>query len=56
MGDGRCQSEYNTDQCGLDGGNCRPVKGDKPIGDHGICHEGFFNTAVCLYDNRDWCR
>jgi len=62
IGDGYCDgSEYNTEGCGWDGGDCAEFNGEWPgcivespdfVGD-GECDGGVYNTAECGFDGGD---
>ena len=60
LGNGFCDTEYNTDICLFDGGACLNVPGlpkcEAPVpiyvGDD-ICHGGICNTTGCEYDGND---
>ena len=61
IGDGTCESDYNTEECGYDGGDCDKFnemypecKVDFPVyvGD-GSCDGDKYNTEECGYDGGD---
>jgi hypothetical protein len=62
VGDGTCDGgDYNTAECGFDGGDCEDFNNKYPncnvafpylIGD-GLCDGGDYNTAECGFDGGD---
>jgi hypothetical protein len=60
IGDGNCDGDYNTAECGFDGGDCdffnKYPDCNVPywwnIGD-GTCHGGYYNTSECGFDGGD---
>ena len=56
LGDGKSDfvSEYMTEQCGYEYGDCKECKVTYPsrLG-NGICDGGEYNTKACGFDNGD---
>jgi len=63
IGDGRCDGgDYNTDDCGSDGGDCDEFNDKYPncnvedpyrIGDRSCNDGGAYNTTDCGFDGGD---
>jgi len=50
IGDGICQEQYKTDECGFDSLDC--CEGDKSLISNGVC-DPLYNTAICGWDGGD---
>lgn len=54
MGDGVCQQEHNTYECGFDGGDCcKEMISDLSLLGDDKCHPGMYNSIFCGYDDGD---
>jgi len=53
IGDGTCQEENNTENCGFDGYDCCPYDKTDPLFGDGKCHGLWYNTKQCGFDGGD---